>query len=158
MLEFKGLFPKKEFHEVVFGPKEDRSPLAEFTHVLEVTTDAFPPSIMLSVNGDFLVGAHKNRFLKMAQELNLSVQHYDVCEGPQLFHCAMVDHAADYPKCMKKIANFVNDAKDNKFVKGILREPLREVVNQKGATTEPQVIDARKLMEKQVKDNGELVR
>ena len=156
--KFKGLFPKKEFHEVVFGPKEDRSPLAEFTHVLEVTTDAFPPSIMLSVNGDFLVGAHKNRFLKMAKELNLSVQHYDVSEGPQLFHCAMVDHAADYPKCMDVIAEFVKDAKQNKFVKGVQRDTIKELVGIKEAKAKEEKEKSRKIKEVKAKEDNTLNR
>lgn len=117
---FNGMFPKKPFHEIVFGALTDRDPLAEdLTHGLKVTTDCFPPSIMFSVKGDVLVGAHKKPFLKMAKELDLSVQHYQVTAGYELMHCSMIRYSKEYPKCLDKIAEFVNDAKDNNFVKGV---------------------------------------
>lgn len=153
--KFKGTFLQREFHDVVFGPKADRSPLAEFTHSLEVTTDAFPPSIMFSVDGDVIVGAHKNRFLKMAKELNLSVKHYDVKEGSKLFHCAMVDHAAEYPICMNAIADFVNDAKENKFGDGIQRGVIKEVVESKEEKAREANVTVNKIKELKEKKNEE---
>ena len=124
---FKGMFLKREYHDVVFGPEKERSPLAEFTHGLEVTTDSYPPSLMLSVDGDMIVGAHRGRFLKMAKELKLSVRHYDVKSGFKLLHCSMVEHANQYPQCIDKIAQFINDAKENKFTEGVLREEIYEI-------------------------------
>ena len=124
---FNGMFLKKHFHDVVFGPLCDRDPLAEeLTHGLKVTTDSFPPSIMFSVKGDVIVGAHKKPFLKLAKELDLSVQHYQVTSGYELFHCSMVRYSKEYPKCMDLIAQFVNDAKENKFVSGVVQRYLKE--------------------------------
>lgn len=125
---FNGWFPKKEFHEVVFGPDSDKTPIAELTHGLKVTTDAFPPSIMFSVSNDFVVGAHRKPFLKMAKQLGISVQHYDVTEGYKLFHCSLIDHPEKYPICLDKIANFINDAKENIFVKGVKCAQIQEEV------------------------------
>jgi len=125
---FKGLFLKKEYHDVVFGPKKQRDPLSEYTHALEMTTDTFPPSIVISAKGDYVVGAHKNRFLKMAKELGLSVQHYDVCSGHKLFHCSMIEHADKYPICIDKITRFINDAKGNIFTEGVYTDRIFEEI------------------------------
>ena len=81
---------------------------------------------MFSVKGDIIVGAHKKPFLNMAKTLGLSVQHYNVTEGHDLFHCSMIRYAREYPKCLDKIAQFVNDAKQNQFVEGVVFNQIKE--------------------------------
>ena len=123
---FGGMFPKKQYHNVLFGKTDIRSELCELTHNLDLTTDAFPPTIMLSTKGDFVVGPHKSRFLDLAKNLNLSVQHYEICSGHKLFHSSMVEHADKYPESINKIADFINDACSNKFVRGLKKYEIFE--------------------------------
>ncbi len=124
--KFGGMFPKEAYHSVLFGQKENRSNLSTLTHNLEITTEAFPPTIMFSTKGDWVVGAHKKSFLDMATDLNLSVEHYDICTGYKLFHSSMVEHADKYQLCIYKIENFIKKAKHNHFVKGVVNEKLYE--------------------------------
>ena len=124
--KFAGMFPKEPYHTVLFGEKDERSHLYKLTHNLEITTEAFPPTIMFSIKGDWVVGAHKKCFLDLARQLNLSVEHYDICSGYKLFHSSMVEHADKYQLCIYKIENFIRKAKYNHFVKGLICEKLYE--------------------------------
>jgi len=124
--KFGGMFPQKQYFNVLFGEKSARSELYELTHNLEITTEAFPPSVMFSTKGDIVVGAHKIGFLELAKELHLSLQHYEICSGYKLFHSSMVEHADKYPLCIDKITEFVNDACNNKFVRGVKKYKLYE--------------------------------
>ena len=134
--KFGGLFPKKQYHNILFGKNDVRSELCELTHNLDLTTEAFPPTIMVSTKGDFVVGAHKIKFLELAKNLNLSLQHYEICEGHKLFHSSMVEHAPKYPETMDKIAAFVNDACENKFVRGVKKFEIFENVEEITTTEE----------------------
>ena len=127
--KFAGLFPKNNFHDIIFGTKNIRNPISNITHNLDITTEAFPPSAMFSVKGDFVVGAHKERFLNLAKELKLSVRHYDICSGYKLFHSSMVDNPEKYPIFIDKVMEFINDAHNNKFVKGVKKEQILEEEN-----------------------------
>lgn len=124
--KFGGLFPKELYHTILFGQDNNRSHLSKLTHNLEITTEAFPPTIMFSTKGDWVVGAHKTCFLNLAKELNLSVEHYDICTGYKLFHSSMVEHADKYQLCLYKIENFIRKGKHKHFVKGVISEKLYE--------------------------------
>lgn len=124
--KFGGMFPKNQYYNVLFGEKGARSELYELTHNLEVTTEAFPPTIMFSTKGDFVVGAHKIGFLDLAKELHLSVEHYEICSGHKLFHSSMVEHADKYPQCFDKVGEFISKATSNNFVRGIKKFKLYE--------------------------------
>ena len=124
---FAGLFPKKIYHEIIFGKQEVRDRMSMFTHNLDVTTEDFPPTIMFSVKNDPVVGIHKKKFLKLAKELNLSMHHYEYVEGYSLFHSCMMNYPEQYPSCFDKIEEFVIDAKNNQFVSGVLQEEIREI-------------------------------
>ena len=127
--KFSGFFPKNNYHDMVFGTKDIRSPISILTHNLDITTEAFPPCAMFSVKGDFVVGPHKERFLNLAKDLKLSVQHYDICSGYKLFHSSMVDYPEKYPIFLDKIMLFINNAYNNKFVNGIKKEQILEDEN-----------------------------
>lgn len=127
---FAGLFPKKQFHEVVFGEKAIRNPLYQYTHILRILTEDFPPTLMFSVKKDAVVGIHKKMFLELAEELNLSVQHYEFKSGFELGHSCMVAHPEKYPMCFDKIQEFVKNSKNNIFVDGVIKESLNEAYNE----------------------------
>ena len=127
---FKGLFPKKTYQDIIFGDKKIRNPICELSHNFDVLTEAFPPTIMISVKNDMVVGAHKKIFLEMAEELSLSVRHYDLLSGYKLFHSSMINNADKYPNCFEKIEDFVLDACLNRFVSGVKKENLFELVSE----------------------------
>ena len=126
---FAGMFPKKPYHELIFGKQEIRNPLNEYTHNLNITTDYFPPTLMFSVKTDLVVGVHKRRFLKLAKELNLSVIHCEFQSGYKLFHSCMINYPEHYPHCFEKIEEFVNNAINNNFVSSVVCEQLFEKTN-----------------------------
>ncbi len=134
--KFAGMFPKEQYHTVLFGEKSERSELYQLTHNLEITTEAFPPTIMFSVKGDMVVGMHKKCFLDLAKELNLSVEHYEICSGHKLFHSSMVEHADKYNLCIDKIEEFIQNAKYNSFVDGLINQKLYEKTEEHIETTE----------------------
>ena len=146
--KFGGLFPKEQYHNVLFGEKNERSELYPLTHNLEITTEAFPPTLMLSTKGDWVVGAHKRCFLSLAQELDLSVEHYEICSGHKLFHSSMVEHADKYPQSMNKIEEFIRNAQNNKFVSGLLNkkifEETEQLIDKVTATAEMQTFESQK--------------
>lgn len=127
--KFAGFFPKNKYFNVIFGNKNVRDPIYTLTHNLDITTEAFPPTIMFSVKGDFVVGAHKERFLNLAKELNLSVQHYDICSGYKLFHSSMLNHPEHYPIFFDKIESFINNACNNYFIEGLYNSQIYEDTN-----------------------------
>lgn len=124
--KFHGCFLQNYFYDVIFGKESDRSPLSKYTHNLDLTTDTFPPCLMFSVKGDMVVGAHKKKFLRLAHDLELSVKHYEICSGHKLFHTSLVRHAQYYPECLNKIADFVEDAKNNIFVDKVVTKDIFE--------------------------------
>lgn len=125
---FKGLFPKGTYHDIIFGNKKIRNPLYKYTHNLDVLTEGFPPTLMISVKTDLVVGVHKRMFLRMAEELGLSVKHYELYSGYKLFHSSMINHAEKYPHCFEKIEEFIHDSCENRFVNGVKKEILFEEV------------------------------
>ncbi len=125
---FKGLFPKKQYHDVIFGNKKIRNPLCGYTHNLDILTEGFPPTLMISVKTDLVVGVHKRIFLKMAEELGLSVKHYELYSGYKLFHSSMINYAEKYPHCFEKIEEFVLDSCKNNFVDGVRKDILIEEI------------------------------
>ena len=127
---FAGLFPKKIYHEIIFGKKDVRSNTSLLTHNLKVTTEDFPPTLMFSVKHDPVVGIHKKKFLKLAEEMNLSVHHFEYQSGYKLFHSCMMNYPEQYPTCFEKIQEFIIDAQNNSFVCGVQKEDLYEINHQ----------------------------
>lgn len=128
---FAGLFPKKIYHEIIFGEKCVRNRMSEYTHVLDVTTEYFPPTLMFSVKHDLVVGVHKRRFLKLAKELGLNVRHYEYTSGYKLFHSCMMNLPDQYPSCFEKIQEFVNNAVNNKLIDDVKCETISEIYHEK---------------------------
>lgn len=131
IFKFAGLFPKKPYHEIIFGDKKTRNSLCEYTHNLDILTEGFPPTLMISVKNDIVVGVHKNKFLKLAEELKLSVKHYDICSGYKLFHSSLINYSDKYPICFDKIEEFIDDACHNRFVEGVIKDKIFEIENTK---------------------------
>ena len=129
--KFAGMYPKNEYHDVIFGPKTSRDSISELTHNLDITTEDFPPTIMFSVKGDFVVGTHKKMFLDIAKDLGLSVRHYEVCSGHKLFHSSIVNNAEAYPNCIKKISDFIADSVMGIVSDGVTNQKLYEIITQR---------------------------
>lgn len=116
---FNGKYPKAPYHDVVFGIQSKRNPLWEISHNLDLLTDNLPPILMISVKGDFIVGAHRKPFLEKAEELGLNVEHYTLCSGYRLFHSSAVGNIEHYPKCLKIMKNFIKKRYNNTYTPGV---------------------------------------
>ncbi|MBO4412577.1 MAG: alpha/beta hydrolase [Clostridia bacterium] len=114
--EFKGFYPKNQFHDIVYGKEND---LAAICHSLDVLTNKFPPSIIVSMPNDFLSRTHVKMFCKKAKSFNLPVKFCDIKKGYKLFHDTPVKFADRYPKTMKEIENFIVETSLNIFPKGL---------------------------------------
>ena len=114
--QFMGLPPKDTFHKIVYG---ENNPLDLFCNGLDNLTDTFPPTFLTSTSKDFIARVHTNLFCEKAGNLNLSVRFCDVVDGHKLGHVSMTKYANKYPVVMSEISDFLTDATENRFVKGV---------------------------------------
>jgi acetyl esterase/lipase len=123
---FNNRYPKTAYHEVVFGSENKKNPLWEVSHNLDLLTNNLPPILMLSVKGDFVVGAHRKPFLEKAKELELNVEHYTISSGYRLFHSCMIGNIEYYPKCLKLMKNFIKKRYNNTYTPGVYDRAVYE--------------------------------
>lgn len=119
-----GLPVKKQYENVVFGNIDEN--IKSNCYPFDIISKNFPPTIMLSFKNDFLVKKHKDYFLKLAENLNLSVEHYDVLKGYKIFHDVITKYPDCYPKSMQKITDFAKRAVNNTYVAGVNKFKIAE--------------------------------
>jgi len=119
-----GLPVRKQYEDVVFGNIDEN--IKFNCYPFDILSKDFPPSIMLSFKNDFLVKKHKKDFLKLAEKLNLSVEHYDVLKGYKIFHDVITKYPDCYPKCIDKIVSFAKRVVHNTYAIGVNKHKIME--------------------------------
>ena len=136
--EFMGLPPKNTFHKIVYG---ENNPLAIFCNGLDNLSDTFPPTLLTSTSKDLIARVHTNLFCEKANDLNLSVRFCDVVEGHKLGHVSMTKYASKYPMVMSEVFDFLTDATENRFVKGVQTLKILETeMGDEGSKSDEKII------------------
>ena len=114
--KFNGLWPKKRFEGLVFKENSGKR-VVEDCNILNNLTPDYPPTILISVNVDF-IKLHANMFDDKADILGNYYEHYTIVSGDHIMHDMTMLFPYDH-ECLVAMSRIVT------FLRNLFADNLR---------------------------------